>query len=66
MAMNRRSESGGGGGGGLSEFIFTATSYSTVRLARVHSFKITALFRTIQLTIISYIIGLQLKLKSLL
>lgn len=58
--MNRRSESGGGG---LSEFIFTATSYSTVRLARVHSFKITALFRTIQLTIISYIIGLKFKLK---
>ena len=33
-------------------------SYSTVREARVHNFKVTLIFRVIQVSILAYVIGL--------
>lgn len=42
----------------LFDFVFTSIfTYSTVREARIKSWKITALFRLFQLGIIGYIIG---------
>lgn len=45
----------------LKELFFIATSYSTVRLAKVQSIQVALIFRLIQLVIIGYIIGWERK-----
>jgi hypothetical protein len=54
-----RSNIGGGGGflSNLGAFFSASFTYSTVREARVRSFKVALIFRTIQLLILAYIIG---------
>lgn len=45
-------------GNGFKACLFSVSAYSTVRLAKVHSSKVSAIFRLMQLLIIGYIIGL--------
>ena len=42
---------------GFNSFFLAVFSYSTVREAKVHNFKVTFIFRVIQISILTYIIG---------